>query len=196
MKKNKKPIIKATSNMAKPEDSPGLESILTDSSRATADLAVGIITQKPALFGQAYQMCMEQKGLPALRAARVVQLLAEQQPALFEPYLPDMVSQLPGMTHSSVKRCMMKVLTFFDLSAHKDLHGQIIDAAFMRMNDPAGEIATRAYATEVLRRFIKPYPEIAGEFIAALQLMGMQPPETLSRHSQKVLRDIYRDSAP
>jgi hypothetical protein len=196
MKKNRKPTTKAAAGGTVPEENPGLESILTDSSRATADLAVGIIIQKPALFGQAYQMCMEQKGLPALRAARVVQLLAEQQPALFTPCLPDMVSQLPGMTHSSVKRCMMKVLTFFDLSAHEDLHGQIIDAAFMRMNDPAEEIATRAYATEVLRRFIKPYPEIAGEFIAALQLMGMQPPETLSRHSQKILREIYRESAP
>jgi len=172
-----------------------LEEILFDSSRAAADMAVDVISQKPEMFEEAYNMCMEQNGKKALRAARVVQLIAEFHPALLKPYFPDLVNRLPGLTHSSVKRCMMKVLTFYDLTDDEDLHGLIIDDCFSRMNDFGEEVATRAYATRVLQRFTKIYPEITGELIAALHILIDNSNETLSKYSKNILDELYRDVA-
>ncbi len=173
-----------------------LEEILFNSSRAAADMAVDVIAQKPELFDQAYRMCMAQEGLMALRSARVVQLIAEEHPDLLRPYFPDLVHQLDSLTHSSVKRCMMKVLTFYDITDDEELHGLIIDACFHRMNDFEEEVATRAYATRVLQRFTRIYPEITGELISALQLLIDNSKETLSKYSKSVLQEIYREAAP
>ena len=59
-----------------------LEEILFDSSRAAADMAVDIISQKPEMFDEAYRLCMAQNGTMALRSARVVQLVAEEYPEI------------------------------------------------------------------------------------------------------------------
>jgi hypothetical protein len=136
---------------------------------------------------------MDQQGKMALRSARVVQLVAEEMPELFRPYFPDMVRRLKGLTHSSVKRCMMKVLSFYDLSGEEELHGLIIDACFERMNDFEEDIATRAYAIRVLQRFMDIYPEISGEFMSALHMLIDNSKETLSRYSHKVLQELHRE---
>ncbi len=171
-----------------------IEDILSDSSRATADMAVDIIRQQPALFSDAYRLCMAQQGTMALRTARVVQLVAEEHPGIFRPYFTDMVHSLHTLSHSSVKRCTMKVLTFYDLTDEEELHGLIIDAAFLRMNDPGEDVATRAYAIMVIRRFLHIYPEITGEYIAALKFITANAKETLSNYAEKVLMDVDRDA--
>ena len=172
-----------------------IEEILTDSGRATADMCVDIISQRPELLEQAYSLCMAEDGKPSMRAARVVQLVAEQYPEMMKPFFPDMVTRLQDLTHSSVKRCMMKVVTFYDLSEYEDLHGILIDTAFMRMNDPDEETAIRAYSIGVLERLVKTYPEISGELIAALNMMADTSKETLSKYAKKVLRKLYREAA-
>ena len=173
-----------------------LEEILTDSGRATADMAVDVIRQKPAMFDDAYRLCMEQEGKVALRAARVVWLVAEKMPELFQPYFEDMVHRLAGLTHSSVKRCMLKILTTYDLSGKEDDHGYIIEACFRYMNDPAEEVAIRAYAVVVLERMMKIYPDITGELMSALQILVDNGPDTLARYSEKQLKNLYRSAIP
>ena len=61
-----------------------LTEILFDSSRAAADMAVDVIRQKPEMFKEAYELCMAQEGKMAMRAARVVQLVSESDPELFD----------------------------------------------------------------------------------------------------------------
>jgi hypothetical protein len=173
-----------------------LQEILFDSSRAAADMAVDVIRQKPEMFDEAYGICMAQQGKMAMRAARVVQLMADQYPLLFEPYFEDLVHRLPSLTHSSVKRSMMKILTFYDYGDSEELHGIVIDTAFKWMNDFDEETAVRAYSILVLQRFTKLYPEISGELIAALQILMENAKETLSNYASRVLKDIYRDAVP
>lgn len=173
-----------------------IEDILTDSGRSTADMAVDVISQKNELFEEAYQLCMKQDGKMAMRAARVVWLVAENMPDLFRPYFADMVHRLDGLTHSSVKRCMLKILTIYNLSDEEELHGLIIDACFKYMNDPAEEIAIRGYSISVLERIVKIYPEISGELMSALQILIDNGPDTLARYSEKRLKKLYRSAIP
>lgn len=173
-----------------------LTEILFDSSRAAADMAVDVIRQKPDMFQEAYTLCLDQEGKMAMRAARVVQLVAESNPQLFHPYFENMVRKLPDLTHSSVKRSMLKVLTFYDLSDNEELHGIIIDSCFAYMNDFGEEIAIRAYATRILQRFTKIYPEITGELIAALHILIDNSKESLSNYSKRILKELYKDASP
>lgn len=170
--------------------------ILFDSSRATADMAVDMIRQKPEMFHETYTVCMMQEGKMSMRAARVVQLVAMQQPGLFQPYFSDLVRRLPGLTHSSVKRSMLKILTLYDISDDESLHIIMLDYCFRRMNDSAEEVAIRAYSMLVINRLVKVYPEISSEFIAALHLIIDNAKETLSNYAGKLLKEMYRDATP
>lgn len=167
-----------------------------DSSRAAGDMAVEIIIAHPEIFQQAYEMCMAQEGSRALRAARVVQLIAEKQPVIFEPYFSEMIGRLPALKHNAVKRSMLKILTFYDLPQDEDLHGAIIDYCFMRMNDSGEEIAIRAYSVMTLRRLSRIYPEISSELMAGLQMMVDNAKDTLSDWADKKLKELYRDAVP
>lgn len=173
-----------------------LEKILFDSSRAAADMAVDIIRQKPEMFKEVYNLCMKQEGKMAMRAARVVWLVSEEMPEMFKPYFPDVVNRLDNLTHSSVKRCMYKILSVYDLSGEEDLHGHIIDSCFSRATNSGEEIATRGYSLMVLERFAKIYPEIVSELMAALQLMIDNGPGTLARYAKKRLDKLYRSITP
>jgi hypothetical protein len=170
--------------------------ILFDSSRAAADMAVDVIEQKPEVFDDVYKLCMLQEGKMAMRAARVVWLVSEQMPELFDPYFADVVGRLPDLSHSSVRRCMFKILSVVDLKDKVEFHGHIIDACFSRMNDANEEIAVRGYAIQTLDRFAKIYPEIMGELIAALQLMTDSGPDTLARYAKNRLKKLYRSAVP
>jgi hypothetical protein len=173
-----------------------IEEILTDSGRATADVAVDVISQKPALFKEAYDLCMAQEGKMAMRAARVVWLVAEHMPDLFQAYFEDMVHKMGDLTHSSVKRCMLKILTIYELSDKEELHGLIIEACFKYMNDPAEEVAIRGYSISVLERMQKMYPEITGELIAALQIIVDHDKETLARYASQRIKRLYQSIVP
>ena len=170
--------------------------ILTDSGRATADVAVEVISQKPELYDEAYQLCMKQEGKMSMRAARVVWLVAEHIPELFHPYFEDMVNRLGTLEHSSVKRCMLKILTVYDLSHEEEMHGLIIEACFKYMNNPEEEVAIRGYAISVLERLQKVYPEITGELIAALQIIVENDTETLARYSGQRIKRLYKSIIP
>jgi len=130
----------------------------------------------------------------SMRAARVVWLVAEHMPEIFEPYFEDMVHKLGGLTHSSVKRCMLKILTVYELSGKEDYHGLIIEACFRYMNDPGEEVAIRGYSIAVLEKMLKSYPEIAGELMAAMHILIDNGPDTLARYSQKKLSELYRSA--
>ena len=173
-----------------------LEDILIDSGRATADMAVDIIRQKPQIFDEVYELCMKQEDKMAMRAARVVWLVGEQMPEIFKPYFSDMVYRLPELKHSSVKRCMLKLLSVTDLSEEEEMHGIIIDVCFKCVNDPEEEVAIRGYSLQVLERMIMIYPEVTGELMSALELMIDGGPETLSRYASKRLKKIRRSAIP
>ena len=173
-----------------------IEDILTDSGRATADVAVDVISQKPELFSEAYDLCMAQEGKMAMRAARVVWLIAESMPELFKPYLHDVVNKLPSLTHTSVKRCMLKILSVYDLSDEEELHGHIIEECFRNMLASDAEIAIRGYSIAVLDKMLKIYPEISGELISAYQILIDSGPETLARYSNKKLKELYKTAIP
>jgi hypothetical protein len=173
-----------------------IEEILTDSGRATADVAVDVISQKPELFREAYDLCMAQEGKMAMRAARVVWLIAEDMPEMFEPYLPEVVEKLPSLTHTSVKRCMLKILSVYDLSRFEELHGHIIEECFKNMLSADAEIAIRGYSIAVLDRMVKLYPEISGELMSAYQILIDSGPETLVRYATKKLKDLYKSAIP
>ena len=173
-----------------------IEDILTDSGRATADVAVDVISQKPELFQEAYDLCMAQEGKMAMRAARVVWLVAEQIPELFQPYFEDMVHKLGGLNHSSVRRCMLKILTVYDFSDKEEMHGLIIEACFKYMNDPAEEVAIRGYSISVLERMQKMYPELTGELISALQIIVDHDTETLARYAGQRIKRLYKSIIP
>jgi hypothetical protein len=171
-----------------------IEEILTDSGRATADVAVDIISKQPEFFNAAYNLCMKQEGKMAMRAARVVWLVAECMPELFKPYLPEVVEKLPSLTHPSVKRCMLKILSVYDLTNEEELHGHIIEECFRNMLASDAEIAIRGYSIAVLDKMVKVYPEISGELITAYQLLIENGPDTLARYSQKKLTELYRSA--
>lgn len=177
-------------------DTIDLNEILFNSGRAAADMAVEIIEQRPEVFDDVYQLCMKQDGKMAMRAARVVWLVSEEMPELFDPYFADVVERLPDLTHSSVKRCMLKVLSVYDLSDKEDYHGHIIDVCFNKMSDVNEEIAIRGYSIQILDNFTKVYPEIVGELMAALQLMAESGPDTLARYAQNRLKKLYRSAVP
>ena len=173
-----------------------IEEILTDSGRVTADVAVNVISQRPELFQEAYDLCMAQKGKMAMRAARVVWLIAEYMPEMFKPYLPEVVEKLPLIEHTSVKRCMLKILSIYDLSDAEELHGPIIEECFRNMLSAEAEIAIRGYSIAVLDKMVKVYPEISGELISAYQILIDSAPETLVRYANKKLKDLYKSAIP
>jgi len=98
----------------------------------------------------------------AQRAAWSVSWAARKKPAMVRPHIKDIVSQLERTdVHAAVIRNSVRVLEITDIP--ESLHGEVMNACFRLVEQPATPIAIKAFALTTLFNLSKYYPEIKAE---------------------------------
>jgi hypothetical protein len=146
-----------------------LEELLYDSSRKTADIAVGLIGDNPEIFKKFLDFAMKDKGQYAMRAARVVQLSGNHHPELIRPYLKEIIYKFDSFRNDGLRRSMLKIFTERSLNLDEESFGKLVEIGFNCLTDPAEKAAMKMYAMVILRKISQYYPEIKPELIATIE---------------------------
>ncbi len=136
----------------------------------------------------------QEKDIPlAVRAAWIVNLIAETHPKLLLPHLDALVARMEEVgIPSPVKRHVMNSLQYVDIP--ESLHGRVMNAGFSFLEDPEEPIAVRAFSMTVLADLARIYPDIKGELRLIIEDILVQGASAgIRSRAQKVLKSIGND---
>jgi hypothetical protein len=168
-----------------------LEDLLFDSSRRTADIAVGLIGDNPEIFKKFLDFALDDKTPYAMRAARVVQLSSHQHPELIRPYLKEIIHKLPYLKSDGLRRGFLKIFTERSLDLDEESFGILADTTFNCLNNPAEKPAMKVYSMEILFRISDFYPEIKPELISTIENQLPHSTAAIKSAGKKLLRKLY-----
>jgi len=119
-------------------------------------------------FKELMQLFLNDEYRVVQRAAWIISMIAEKQPAQVQPYLAAMTERMlvPGLP-PAVRRNVVRILQFIDIP--ESLHGQVMNACFDFLADPNENIAVRCFSMTVLGNLATIYPEIKPELSTILE---------------------------
>ncbi len=138
------------------------EEILQEHSKTQALKIAAYACSSTKHFKELMQCFMEDDYRLSQRAAWSVAWAAKQKPAMVMPYLGKIVAQLQNKkVHDAVKRNAVRILETIDIP--EELHGEVMNACFGFIEDPATAVAIKAFSLTALFNLCKYYPEIKSE---------------------------------
>lgn len=171
-----------------------MKDLLFDSSRRTADMAVGVIGNNPEIFKKMLDFALEDKNLYAMRAARVIQLASHNHPELVRPYLKEIIFRLPNLKNDGLKRGMAKILIERSYSHDDETLGILVSTCFDWLMSPAEKPAIKVYAMEILYKISKFYPEIQPELISSIEDQLPRSTIAVKTRGKQIIKKLYKQN--
>ena len=170
-----------------------LESLLPDTSRLTADLAAQFVLEHPETFRDMLDASLAQEYPMAMRASRVVYLVAVAEPELVRPYLAEIVEKMPTLHDQSVIRNFLHVFDDFTDDLSEDDLAVLLKLCFDFIEDISQTIAIRTYSLKLLYLISQRVPEIKPEMISIIQLHLPESDPGFYSQATKILRKLNRE---
>lgn len=170
-----------------------LEDLLFDSSRKTADRAVKIVGNDPERFKIVLDFALQDKPQFAMRASRVVNLVANQYPELLEPYIFELAKNLHKFKSIGLKRGIAKAFSEQNFKYDEDSAGWLVNICFEWLNDPGEAIALKIYSMEILYRISNSYPEIKPELISSIENEIPKNFPSIRGRGKRLLKRLYKE---
>ncbi len=120
------------------------------------------VLHKPERFYALVQLFLTGNYRITQRAVRIISQIADKQPELVEPYLPQIVATLATNPGYAVKRNVVRLLQ--EVALPEELQGEIAGYCFAFLENPKEAIAVRAFSVSVLARICLEQPELKREF--------------------------------
>ena len=169
-----------------------LQDLLFDSSRRTAEMAVGVIGNNPEIFKTMLDFAFEDKNLYAMRAARVIQLASHNHPELVRPYLKEIILRLPNLKNGGLKRGMAKILIERSFDHDEETLGILVSTCFDWLMNPDEKPAIKVYAMEILFKSSQFYPEIKSELIFSIEDQLPKSGTAVKSRGKQILTKLYK----
>jgi len=169
------------------------EDLLGDSHRVTADIATQFILRHPRFFKEALSLSLADKPTFSMRAARVVQLVAEKEPEMSKPFLENVFEKLFSLKEEGAVRSLLKMISLQVPDLNENQQGMIINACFDWIQDSSTAIAIQVYSLEILYRISNLIPEIKPELIAILQSKSSESSAGIKSRSGELLKKLYEE---
>lgn len=170
-----------------------LKDLLSDSSRKTIDIAVAFISDNPQRFEKVLDFAMQDEDQYAMRAARVINLVALKYPSLIQPHLSKLIINLDKFRNNGLRRGVLKTISEQPFGYDEDVLGKLVDVCFTWFNDPGEEIAVKVYALDVLYRTSTFFPEIKPELISSIENELPRASKGVHSRGLKMLATLYKE---
>jgi len=119
-------------------------------------------------FRQLMQLFLRGEYRVTQRASWIVNICADNNPSLIQPYLKKMISRMqePG-THDAVRRNVIRILQFIDIP--QDLLGSVATVCFEYLYSQKTPVAIKAFSMTVLANIAKKEPDLKREIRLAIE---------------------------
>lgn len=144
------------------------ELLIREQSRANTDQVVEIITKRPELFNDLWQIFLKNENPVSRRAAWVIDLLTEKNDLLQLSHLNTLISVLPSFKHDGLRRHSLRILERNKLPEEK--LGELATLCFQYLENPNESVAVKMFSTKILHNLAQKEPEISREIIDIIEI--------------------------
>lgn len=167
-----------------------LELLETDSSRAIAEIIVGVVGDNPEYFKIIFDYCLAKPYPVSMRAARAVQFCVENNSLLITPYLQKLVNYTLSTKIEGVRRSFLKIISELpDIINLKD-SGLLINQCFDWIVSQNESPAIKVYSLDVIFNAYKAEPLLRNELISVLELVREDNSIAVRTRVKKILGSI------
>jgi len=140
-------------------------------------------------FAKLMQCFLSSEYRLAQRAAWSVSWAAKQKPDLIEPYIKDLVAQLPRKdVHDAVIRNSFRILQQIEIP--ESLHGKLMNHCFAFIESNSSPVAIKAFSLTTLFNLSKSYPEIRNELRLLIEERWNHETAAFKSRGRKILKEL------
>jgi hypothetical protein len=172
-----------------------LESMLMqEMSRRNIDMVVALLEKEPLFFHELFRIFLRNEDPVSRRAAWAIDLFSEKQPALLEPYIPELTGRLPAFTHDGMKRHSLRMISRSPLpdSNHTAL---LISLCFDWLVSGKEAIACKVHCMDILYKISQTEPDLKKELADTIEWRIEEESAGFKSHGTKMLRKLYKELA-
>ncbi len=165
------------------------EEILKEHSKEHALKIADYACASKSNFKQLMHCFMSNEYRLAQRAAWSVSWAARKKSQMMVPHIKDLVAVLnkPGV-HNAVVRNAVRVLEAIDIP--EAFHGEVMNACFNFIENPATPIAIKAFSLTTLYNLCKTYPEIKPELKLIIEDKWDNETPAFKSRGRKILANL------
>jgi len=143
----------------------------------------------PKHFKELMQCFLSNDYRLAQRAAWSVSWVAKKSPELIQPYIKDLLDQLPRKdVHNAVIRNSVRILQ--QVKIPESLHGKLMNNCFSLIESPSTPVAIKAILLTALFNLSISYPEIKNELKLIIEERWNHETPAFKSRGKKVLKQL------
>jgi hypothetical protein len=168
------------------------DEILKEHSKTQALKIAGYACSSKKNFKELMQCFLANEYRLAQRAAWSVSWAAQKKPEMIAPYIKDLVAQLERKdVHPAVIRNSVRL--FEQLDIPETFHGEVMNACFGFIENPATPVAIKAFSLTTLFNLSKQYPEIKSELKLIIEERWDTETAAFRSRGKKILSAIQKN---
>ena len=143
------------------------ELLLKGNSRSYTDFVADIVSKRPELVGELWEIYLSMEEPVSRRAAWIIDTASENKPGWVEPFLPQLFVKLPEFNHDGLKRHALRMIS--RLPFPEGLEGELMNIAFEWLVSTTESVAVKMYCLQILYRLSGTEPDILQELYDTIE---------------------------
>jgi len=167
------------------------ELLLKGNSRSYTDFVADIVTKRPELVHQLWEIYLSMEEPVSRRAAWIIDTASEDKPDWVEPFLSQLILKLPEFNHDGLKRHALRMITRNNFPAHSG--GELMNITFEWLLSPSESVAVKMYCIQILYRLSAAEPDILQELYDTIEFQMADGTPGFRNIGTKMMREIDKD---
>jgi hypothetical protein len=167
------------------------ELLLKGNSRSYTDFVADIVTKRPELVGDLWEIYLAIEEPVSRRAAWIIDTASEDKPSWVEPYLAQLIEKLPEFNHDGLKRHALRMIA--RLPFPDGTEGELMNITFEWLLSITESVAVKMYCIQILYRLSATEPDILQELYDTIEFQIEDGTPGFKSIGSKLMRQIDKD---
>ena len=167
------------------------ELLLKGNSRSYTDFVADIVTKRPELVNELWEIYLAMEEPVSRRAAWIIDTASEDKPGWVEPFLPQLIVKLPVFNHDGLKRHALRMIarSHFPIGTE----GELMNITFEWLLSTTESVAVKMYCIQILYRLSATEPDILQELYDTIEFQIADGTPGFKSIGSKMMRQIDKD---
>jgi len=141
--------------------------LLKGNSRSYTDFVADIVTKRPELIADLWDIYLSLEEPVSRRAAWIIDTASEDKPEWVSPYLNSLILKLPLMQHDGLKRHALRMISRMPFTEGSE--GSLMNITFDWLLSATESVAVKMYSIQILYRLAEKEPDILQELYDTIE---------------------------
>lgn len=167
------------------------ELLLKGNSRSYTDFIADIVTKRPELVNELWEIYLSIEEPVSRRAAWIIDTASENKPDWVEPFLPQLIAKLPEFNHDGLKRHALRMIARVAFPVGTE--GELLKLTFNWLASGNESVAVKMYCIQILYRLSATEPDILQELYDTIEFQMADGTPGFRSIGSKLMHQIDKD---